>query len=301
MADDASPSQITQNPYKGFLAGVFSGIAKQTVGHPFDTIKVRLQTSSTSRFNGPLDCLMKTIRGEGLRGLYKGATPPLVGWMFMDSIMLGSLSNYRRIIKDNFYASHQALPVFGHACAGVLAGWTVSFVAAPVENVKARLQVQYHDVRKAGLLHHGKPLPGVKYTGPIDCITKLVREHGLRGLFNGLFATMVFRSYFFFWWGSYSLFTNELKKRTALSDPMINFWAGGLSAQVFWVTCYPADVVKQRVMTGEIGKVKWSEEARKLWSQGRREIWRGFLPCFLRSFPANACALVAFESVMRMM
>lgn len=118
-------------------------------------------------------------------------------------------------------------------------------------------------------------------------------------MFNGLFATMVFRSYFFFWWGSYSLFTNAFKDYTSLSDPIINFWAGGLSAQVFWLTCYPSDVVKQRVMTGEIGKVSWREEARKLWGQGRREIWRGFLPCFLRSFPANACALVAFESVMR--
>jgi len=72
--------------YKGFVAGVFSGIAKLTVGHPFDTIKVRLQTSDKTRFKGPLDCLLQTVRNEGVRGLYKGATPPLVGWMFMDSL-----------------------------------------------------------------------------------------------------------------------------------------------------------------------------------------------------------------------
>lgn len=46
-----------------------------------------MQTSSSDRFKGPLDCLMKTVRQEGVRALYKGATPPLVGWMFMDSIM----------------------------------------------------------------------------------------------------------------------------------------------------------------------------------------------------------------------
>ena len=57
-----------------------------TVGHPFDTIKVRLQTSEKSQFKGPLDCLLQTVRKEGLRGLYKGATPPLVGWMLMDSM-----------------------------------------------------------------------------------------------------------------------------------------------------------------------------------------------------------------------
>jgi len=52
----------------------------------FDTIKVRLQTSEHSQFKGPLDCLLKTVRNEGLRALYKGASPPLVGWMFMDSL-----------------------------------------------------------------------------------------------------------------------------------------------------------------------------------------------------------------------
>jgi solute carrier family 25 carnitine/acylcarnitine transporter 20/29 len=29
---------------------------------------------------------MQTVRLEGFAGLYKGATPPLVGWMFMDSL-----------------------------------------------------------------------------------------------------------------------------------------------------------------------------------------------------------------------
>jgi len=59
---------------------------RQSVGHPFDTIKVRLQTTQKSQFEGPLDCVLQTVRNEGVRGLYKGATPPLVGWMFMDSM-----------------------------------------------------------------------------------------------------------------------------------------------------------------------------------------------------------------------
>jgi solute carrier family 25 carnitine/acylcarnitine transporter 20/29 len=154
--------------YKGFVAGVFSGIAKltglhtycsflyaqrltrPTVGHPFDTIKVRLQTSQMSQFNGPLDCLMQTLRREGPQGLYKGATPPLVGWMFMDSLMLGSLTFYRKLLNERvFQPMHETraaagvyavpadktLPTIGHAIAGVMAGSTVSFIAAPVEQV----------------------------------------------------------------------------------------------------------------------------------------------------------------------
>ena len=84
--------------YKGFVAGVFSGVAKLSVGHPFDTIKVRMQTTSAERFAGPMSCLVQTIRNEGVRALYKGATPPLVGWMFMDSVMLGSLTMYKKLL-----------------------------------------------------------------------------------------------------------------------------------------------------------------------------------------------------------
>jgi solute carrier family 25 carnitine/acylcarnitine transporter 20/29 len=88
-ASKSSPTATTspsQSNYRGFVAGVFSGIAKLAVGHPFDTIKVRLQTAPRSQFRGPLECLTQTLRREGFSGLYKGATPPLVGWMFMDSL-----------------------------------------------------------------------------------------------------------------------------------------------------------------------------------------------------------------------
>ncbi|KUJ18397.1 mitochondrial carrier [Mollisia scopiformis] len=305
--------------YRGFVAGVASGIAKLTVGHPFDTVKVRLQTSDSTRFSGPLQCLLLTVRNEGFRGLYKGATPPLVGWMFMDSIMLGSLTFYRKVLHRSLFNPHalsaspsswarrdlplpddklHKLPTLGHAMAGVMAGATVSFIAAPVEHIKARLQIQYSSKKSERL-----------YKGPIDCARKIYRFHGITGIYHGLSATLLFRSFFFFWWGSYDVFTRLLTERTNLSTPAVNFWAGGLSAQVFWMTSYPSDVVKQRIMTdplagglgdGERRFRHWREAAVTVYREnGWRGYWRGFVPCFLRAFPANAMALVAFEGVMR--
>jgi solute carrier family 25 (mitochondrial carnitine/acylcarnitine transporter), member 20/29 len=301
----------TVNNYKGFVAGVASGIAKCTVGHPFDTIKVRLQTSEHARFSGPLDCCLQTIRKEGVRGFYKGMTPPLIGWMASDSVMLGSLTWYRKLLLNNVFANpafrpgvsseelaKQKLPSFGHGIAGVGAGLTVSFIAAPVENVKARLQIQYAANKSQRF-----------YSGPIDCLRRIVRSHGIGGLYHGLFATCLFRSFFFFWWGSYDVFTRYLQNNTAMSAPAINFWAGGISAQVFWLTSYPSDVVKQRIMTDPLGGSlgdgqrryrNWRAAATRVYKDmGWKGYWRGFVPCFLRAFPANAMALVAFEAVMR--
>ncbi|EEQ91142.1 mitochondrial carrier protein [Blastomyces dermatitidis ER-3] len=305
-------SRGKKKDYKGFVAGVFSGIAKLSVGHPFDTIKVRLQTTKSAQFSGPLDCLLKTVRNEGPRALYKGASPPLMGWMVMDSVMLGSLTLYRRLLFEHVFANKQLrriipfaskkvpdrLSSFGHGIAGVLAGSTVSFIAAPVEHVKARLQIQYAADKKQRL-----------YRGPIDCTKKILRTHGIQGLYRGFCATLLFRSFFFFWWSTYDIFSRLMKQHTQLSTPAVNFWAGGLSAQVFWLTSYPSDVVKQRIMTDPLGGKlgdgerrfpRWKDAAVAVAKEsGWRGYWRGFLPCFLRAFPANAMALVAFEGVMR--
>ncbi len=86
--------------------------------------------------------------------------------------MLGSLTNYRRILRDHVFAPrlsdgrpdpYYKLSPFGHGIAGMFAGWTVSFIAAPVEHVKARLQIQYAAEKSKRL-----------YTGPIDCSKKIV-------------------------------------------------------------------------------------------------------------------------------
>lgn len=241
-----------------------------------------------------------------------GATPPLVGWMCMDSLMLGSLTLYRGLLNDHVFQplrirqpdsyllsqddpDDKRLPVAGHAMAGILAGWTVSFIAAPIEHLKARLQVQYSRTKHDRL-----------YSGPIDAATKIYRGHGIPGLWHGLSATLLFRTFFFAWWGSYDLFTRYFQKNTNLSTPAINFWAGGLSAQVFWMTSYPTDVIKQRIMTDSLGPDRkypnWRTAAIAVYrDSGWRGYWRGFVPCFLRAFPANAVALVAFEGVMRTM
>lgn len=98
----------------------------------------------------------------------------------MDSLMLGSLTVYRRLLNENFFnraafaaadfgpippQDHPKLPAFGHGIAGMGAGATVSFLAAPIEHVKARLQVQY-SAKKAGRL----------YSGPVDCAKKIVSD-----------------------------------------------------------------------------------------------------------------------------
>ena len=71
---------------KSFVAGGAGGMSAVLSGHPFDTIKVRLQTMPMPKlgekpmYTGMWDCVAKTVKYEGVfKGLYKGMGAPLVG------------------------------------------------------------------------------------------------------------------------------------------------------------------------------------------------------------------------------
>lgn len=56
------------------VAGVNAGVLAAFVGQPLDTVRIRTQTQP-QLFSGPLDCLVKTIQWDGVRGLF--AVSPL--------------------------------------------------------------------------------------------------------------------------------------------------------------------------------------------------------------------------------
>ena len=86
----SSEHSFIRRTIKNIVSGTFSGIAVCLVGHPFDTLKVRLQTQPVDRpvYKGLLDCFLKTMKWEGIGGLYKG-----VGrWLYcLRCLIMGAL------------------------------------------------------------------------------------------------------------------------------------------------------------------------------------------------------------------
>ncbi|GAA5944752.1 hypothetical protein JCM10213_009209 [Rhodosporidiobolus nylandii] len=295
---------------KGFAAGTASGITKLIVGHPFDVVKVRLQCSPPGTYAGPLDALRKTVGREGPRALYKGATPPAFGWTISDAMLMGSLHQYRMVIAKwetgarsgwrddgegparNGEKEALGLSLGGHFLAGLLAGQTVCFVAAPTEHLKARLQMQ---------------TVGPKlYSGPIDCAKKVIQVKGVTGLWTGLGGTLIFRSWMGAMFLGYELNLRFLKKYFPdMNKGTANFVAGGMASNIFWTCAFPADAVKNRIMTDNLVNPRyptWWSCAKGIWAEGGvKAYYRGFVPSILRAFPTNASALFVWETVMRAM
>ena len=64
-------------PAANLLAGGVGGLASLVVGHPFDTVKVRLQTMKAAGgaslpYANARDCFLKIVRNEGVHSLFKG-------------------------------------------------------------------------------------------------------------------------------------------------------------------------------------------------------------------------------------
>ncbi|EME30592.1 Mitochondrial carnitine/acylcarnitine carrier-like protein [Galdieria sulphuraria] len=281
---------------KDLLAGTAGGTAQLLVGHPFDTIKVKLQNQpwvppgQTPQYTGAIDAVKKTVGKEGLGGLYKGMGAPLAFVAVFNAVLFASNGQMKRIVHGEDDKSLMTIPEF--ALCGAGAGLAVSFVACPTELIKCRLQAQSAD-------------SATVYKGPVDCARQVWKSRGTLGLFKGLGATLgrevpANAIYFSVYEYTKGLFVPQGGSKEDLGSGAL-LLAGGIAGLMFWGTVYPIDVVKTRIQTDSDTLPKFRgivDATRKIVQQeGLRGLYKGFLPCLARAFPANAVTFLTYEAV----
>lgn len=62
-----------------YAAGSIGGLANTVVAGPVEHIRIRLQTqpSNPKLYNGPLDCVAKLYKSNGIAGVFKGQVPTM--------------------------------------------------------------------------------------------------------------------------------------------------------------------------------------------------------------------------------
>lgn len=126
---------------KDLAAGTVGGASQLIVGHPFDTIKVKLQSQPTPlpgqppKFSGAFDAVKQTIAAEGPRGLFKGMGAPLATVAAFNAVLFTVRGQMETIVR-----SHPGAPltVSQQFICGAGAGVAVSFLACPTELIKCR-------------------------------------------------------------------------------------------------------------------------------------------------------------------
>jgi solute carrier family 25 carnitine/acylcarnitine transporter 20/29 len=277
------------------LSGTAGGWALVLVGHPFDTIKVRLQTSK--QYSGMFDCIKQTVAKEGARGLYKGMISPLSGITFVNAVQFSMYMQgiyfFQNMTNTN---SNERLPI-GYVClAGAIAGIPQSMVEGPQDLLKGKMQVQRADNKL--------------YASTFDCGKKILSQYGVRGIYQGLGATILRNiPANFGYFGVYELSKrwfadNGSSERRDVKDlkPYEILLSGGLGGCACWIFSYPMDVVKSLMQTDNVDRSKRQyssviDTAKKVYQTqgGAKAFWRGFTPCIVRAFPANGACFFAYE------
>jgi len=262
------------------VAGTCGGMAMVVTGHPFETIKARMQLDFNNSYKGTLDCTRQVIKKSGMWGLWRGMGAPIMATGMLNMVLFTTSGFMKKIVhrdhsrpittREVIYSSLLTAPVY------------VTFLS-PVEVIKIRMQTN------------------LKHAGPIACLRECIREEGPFGLVRGWTAALGMRLiglpvYF----GGYQFFKQTLAECqiTQSHDVAIQLLSGGGAGMCFWMANYPLDLIKTYNQASAERSV-WKSIG-QIYAKNNHSIagfWKGFLPCLMRAAPANAVCFMTVEQV----
>ncbi|GAA6063509.1 hypothetical protein JCM10212_004722, partial [Sporobolomyces blumeae] len=280
---------------KSFISGGAGGVAAVLVGQPFDLTKVRLQTAAPGQYTGTLDVVKQTFVRDGVKGFYRGMGPPLAGVTPMFAVSFWGYAMGKKLVYAATPSRTSSVLSYSElAAAGFFSAVPTTLVAAPVERVKVLLQMQGQG---------GKQL----YSGPLDAVSKLYREGGLKSIYRGTGATLArdgpgSAAYFVAYEYVKKTLTPAGQDPAALSLSAVMV-AGGLAGVTMWTFAIPPDVIKSRLQGAPEGTYKGFIDcaAQTVKTDGVKALFKGFGPAMLRAFPANAATFLGVELSMQLM
>jgi len=157
-------------------SGGLAGAGANTICYPFDFARTRLASdvgSGKKMFNGIGDCIMKTVKSQGITGLYRGWAVTCGGAFVYRG---GQLGLFSQIMEMNPYKNDKGpfglVMTFCAATAGRTAVMPFNY---PFDTVRRRL-----------MLESEKPADARLYKGGVDCFFKVMKAEGVAGMYKGM-------------------------------------------------------------------------------------------------------------------
>jgi len=161
---------------KNILSGGCAGSLSLCFVQSIDYTRTRLATdakiaSGKRQFNGIIDVYVKTVKSDGIKGLYRGFMTSCFCIFIYRGLYFGLYDSLKpMLLKDN--------PLWIHT---FLLGWAVTITsglaAYPVDTVRRRMMMTSAEK--------------VKYQGGIDCFRAILRTEGLSSLYRGAGVNVV--------------------------------------------------------------------------------------------------------------
>jgi len=163
-----------------FATNIASGGAAGTMSllfvYSLDYARTRLANDAKGKggerqFNGLVDVYVKTLKSDGIQGLYRGFTISAVGIFIYRGMYFGMFDTLKPILVGDG----------GNVGLSFLLGWGVTVTAGlmsyPIDTIRRRMMMT-----SGG---------GVKYKGSIDCGTQILKNEGFMSMMKGAGANVL--------------------------------------------------------------------------------------------------------------
>jgi len=157
-------------------SGGFAGTMSLLFVYSLDYARTRLANDAKGKggerqFNGLVDVYVKTLKSDGIQGLYRGFSISAVGIFIYRGMYFGMFDTLKPIlIGDN-----------GSVGLAFLLGWGVTVTAGlmsyPIDTIRRRMMMT-----SGG---------GVKYNGSIDCARQIMAKEGFMSMMKGAGANVL--------------------------------------------------------------------------------------------------------------
>ena len=293
----SKPPQVLSPFYvatRDLTCGYVAGAVNVMFGHPFDTVKVVQQNDPAQARQGMLRVARRIFSREGMQGLYRGVSAPMVGYggdtAINYAVYEAGMARSREWRQQSATHNTAGILASSYLSAAVLCLWIT-----PLELAKTQMQV----------------LPNAKgnVRETFGWLAQCVRERGVTGAYRGLGATLLREvpgNGFYFL--TYESGREYLKRKTAewgwsdlASETISATIPGGTAGLVFWGLVLPMDVIKTKQQAVQVGPgaqpPRLGVVVRQLWREGgARAFFAGWAPLLARAFPANALQFLGFEA-----
>uniref|UniRef100_A0A1I7TZJ0 Mitochondrial 2-oxodicarboxylate carrier n=1 Tax=Caenorhabditis tropicalis TaxID=1561998 RepID=A0A1I7TZJ0_9PELO len=269
-------------------AGGSAGLVEVCLMYPLDVVKTRLQLGQQDK--GMMDCVVKTLKHEGIGGFYKGILPPILAETPKRATKFFTFEQY----KIAFTHSEIPMPLT-MSMAGLFSGLTEAIVICPFEVVKVRLQAD----RKSSVKEQ-------RSTAAMAREIYKTEGFGTSGLYRGLGATLgrhgVWNMVYFGLYHSCKEIIPDAKQNPTsnlLGRIGLGFTAGSL-ASIFNI---PFDVAKSRIQGPQPDPLsrKYSGTMQTIAlvykEEGFGALYKGLLPKVMRLGPGGAVMLIVYDEV----
>lgn len=294
------------NFHRDLMAGAVLGGVVHTIVAPIERTKLILQTQESNlaivggsgrrRFKGMLDCIVRTVREEGIVSLWRGNGSSVLRYYPSVALNFSLKDLYRNMLRSgNSGRGHFLSGASANFIAGSAAGCTTLILIYPLDIAHTRLAA---DIGKSDVR---------QFRGIYHFLTTIRKKDGIRGVYRGLPASLhgmvIHRGVYF---GGFDTIKEMLSEE---SKPELALWKRWVVAQAVTTSAgllsYPLDTVRRRMMMQSGSEQPMYHSTLDCWrkiyrTEGLGSFYRGALSNMFRSTGA-AAILVLYDEVKKFM